>query len=156
MKSTLKRVLSSPAFIVGFAFLIRVLLIYLGSRTGPKPVRDDLPYGLELGRVARAIAAGQGFSSPLLTMDSGATAWFTPIYPYLVAGIFKIWGIYSDMSRPDHPDAELRVRGADDYSDLWHCQADIRGRRRDRSGLGLGFSSHGVVFSDRCGSGTRR
>lgn len=98
MKSTLKRVLSSPAFIVGFAFLIRVLLIYLGSRTGPKPVRDDLPYGLELGRVARAIAAGQGFSSPLLTTDSGATAWFTPIYPYLIAGIFKIWGIYSGLS----------------------------------------------------------
>ena len=32
-------------------------------------------------------------------METGPTAWFTPIYPYFVAGIFKIWGIYSDMSR---------------------------------------------------------
>jgi hypothetical protein len=61
-------------------------------------VRANLPYGLELGRVARAIAAGEGFSSPLLIADSGPTAWFTPIYPYLVAGIFKLWGIYSAAS----------------------------------------------------------
>ena len=27
--------------------------------------------------------------------DTGPTVWFTPIYPYFVAGIFKIWGIYS-------------------------------------------------------------
>ena len=98
MKSNLKRVLGSSVFIAGFAFVLRVLLIYLGSRTGPKPVRADLPYGLELGRVARAIAAGEGFSSPLLIADSGPTAWFTPIYPYLVAGIFKLWGIYSATS----------------------------------------------------------
>lgn len=98
MKSSLKRVLESTIFIAGFAFALRLLLIYLGSRTGPKPVRADLPYGLELGRVARAIAAGEGFSSPLLIADSGPTAWFTPLYPYLVAGIFKLWGIYSAAS----------------------------------------------------------
>jgi 4-amino-4-deoxy-L-arabinose transferase-like glycosyltransferase len=30
---------------------------------------------------------------------TGPTVWFTPIYPYFVAGIFKIWGIYTAMSR---------------------------------------------------------
>jgi 4-amino-4-deoxy-L-arabinose transferase-like glycosyltransferase len=98
MKPHLKRILSSPAFIAGFAFVLRMALVYLESHSGPKPVRDDLPYGLELGRVARAIAAGEGFSSPLLIADSGPTAWFTPIYPYLIAGIFKLWGIYSATS----------------------------------------------------------
>lgn len=98
MKSYVKRILSSPFFIAGFAFALRMLLVYFGSRSGPKPVRADLPYGMELGRVARAIAAGEGFSSPLLITDSGPTAWFTPIYPYFVAGIFKLWGIYSATS----------------------------------------------------------
>jgi 4-amino-4-deoxy-L-arabinose transferase-like glycosyltransferase len=49
--------------------------------------------------VAGAIAAGKGFSSPIGVLDTGPTAWFTPIFPYLVAGIFKIWGTYSHMSR---------------------------------------------------------
>jgi 4-amino-4-deoxy-L-arabinose transferase-like glycosyltransferase len=98
MQRNWKRILSSPAFIAGFAFVLRVVLVYLGWHTGPKPAHDNLPYGLELGRVARAIAAGEGFSSPLLNANSGPTAWFTPIYPYLIAGIFKLWGIYSKSS----------------------------------------------------------
>jgi hypothetical protein len=98
MKSLLKRVLSSPVFITSVAFAARMLLMYVGSLSELAPVRSNLPFGYELGRVARAIAAGEGFSSPLRTVDSGPTAWFTPIYPYFVAGIFKIWGIYSVMS----------------------------------------------------------
>jgi 4-amino-4-deoxy-L-arabinose transferase-like glycosyltransferase len=99
MKSNLKRILSSPVFITGFAFALRMLISYLQSRTGPNPVRSGIPYGFELGNVAKAIAEGKGFSSPLHTVDTGPTVWFTPIYPYMVAGILKIWGIYSDMSR---------------------------------------------------------
>ena len=55
------------------------------------PARAFLPYGYELGSVARAIAAGKGFSSPLRFVDTGPTAWFTPIYPYLTVQVFKIW-----------------------------------------------------------------
>jgi 4-amino-4-deoxy-L-arabinose transferase-like glycosyltransferase len=99
MNSYLKRILGWPVFITGFAFALRMLVSYIGSLTGPNPVTINLPYGFELGRVASAIASGKGFSSPLRMVDTGATVWFTPIYPYLVAGIFKLWGIYSDMSR---------------------------------------------------------
>jgi hypothetical protein len=98
MRSTFKRVVCSPVFITGFAFALRMLVLYYAALSGRAQVRDFLPYGYELGRVARAIAAGEGFSSPLRMVDSGPTIWFTPIYPYLVAGIFKIWGIYSEMS----------------------------------------------------------
>jgi hypothetical protein len=98
MQRNWKRILSSPAFIAGFAFVLRVVLVYWGWHSGPKPTHENLPYGLELGRVARAIAAGEGFSSPLLNANSGPTAWFTPLYPYLIAGIFKLWGIYSATS----------------------------------------------------------
>lgn len=77
---------------------MRILLLNYGWRFSRPPVRDYLPYGYELGQVARAIAAGRGFSSPLRMVETGPTAWFTPIYPYMVAAIFKIWGIYSDLS----------------------------------------------------------
>jgi 4-amino-4-deoxy-L-arabinose transferase-like glycosyltransferase len=98
MKSIFKRILSSPVFITGFAFALRMVLMYVQSHVGPNPVRTDTPYGYELGRVARAIAAGLGFSSPLRMVDTGPTVWFTPIYPYFVAGIFKLFGIYSYLS----------------------------------------------------------
>ena len=94
----LKRILSSPVFIAGFAFALRMLLIYIESRSAPVPLRSNLPYGYELGHVAKSIASGEGFSSPFRAVDTGPTIWFTPIFPYLVAGIFKIWGIYTDKS----------------------------------------------------------
>jgi len=99
MKRSFKHLFSWPVFIIGFAFALRMIVMWAGWRLTPIPVKANLPFGYELGRVARAIAAGEGFSSPLRDLDTGPTAWFTPIYPYLVAGIFKLWGIYSDMSR---------------------------------------------------------
>ncbi|MGH9681764.1 MAG: hypothetical protein ACRD4Y_17595, partial [Candidatus Acidiferrales bacterium] len=75
------------------------LLLFHGWMNTPTPVKAIVPYGYELGRVARAIALGLGFSSPLRMVDTGPTVWFTPIYPYLVAGIFKTWGVYTDLSR---------------------------------------------------------
>jgi hypothetical protein len=99
MKHIFKRVLGSPVFLAGFAFTLRMFVMWIVWRTTPAPIKANLPFGFELGRVARAIAAGEGFSSPLRDLNTGPTAWFTPLYPYLVAAIFKLWGIYSDMSR---------------------------------------------------------
>jgi 4-amino-4-deoxy-L-arabinose transferase-like glycosyltransferase len=56
--------------------------------------QDNFNFGFETGRIARSIASGQGFSSPLHG-PSGPTAWVPPIYPYLLAGIFKLFGIYT-------------------------------------------------------------
>ncbi len=95
----LKRLLAYPVFIVVFAFAARMLILCYLWESARVPVNSFLAYGYELGRVASSIAAGHGFSSPLRFVDTGPTAWFTPIYPYLVAGIFKIWGIFSFKSR---------------------------------------------------------
>src|SRR5271165_4904818 len=99
MIQQLKRLLSYPVFITLFAFAARVAVMAYGWHNTPLPVRSFLPYGYELGAVAKSIASGHGFSSPLRFLDTGPTVWFTPIYPYLVAGVFKIWGIYTDASR---------------------------------------------------------
>jgi len=80
-------------FIVLLAFAIRVA--YLGQGL---LFRGSFAYGAETGAVAAAIASGKGFSSPLPQINVGPTAWFTPIYPYLLAGIFKLGGIFTYQS----------------------------------------------------------
>src|ERR1700704_5347209 len=94
-----KRLFSSPVFIVVIAFIVRMLALSYTVLVFATPIKTLVTYGYELGQVARSIAAGHGFSSPLRALETGPTAWFTPIYPYLLAGIFKVWGTYSDMSR---------------------------------------------------------
>src|SRR5215469_6654972 len=83
--------------IVLFAFALRVAVIpfLVGDITNPD--RDHWDFGWEEGRIARSIASGQGFSSPLFG-DTGPTAWTTPVYPYLVAAVFRVFGIYSRAS----------------------------------------------------------
>lgn len=55
------------------------------------------PFGYETGKIAASIAEGHGFSSPLF-VPTGPTAWMTPVYPYLMAGVFKLFGVYSTAS----------------------------------------------------------
>jgi 4-amino-4-deoxy-L-arabinose transferase-like glycosyltransferase len=52
------------------------------------------PFVLEhwaFGRIARSIVSGHGFGSPFA--DTGLSALLPPVYPYLLAGIFKVFGI---------------------------------------------------------------
>ncbi len=58
---------------------------------------DHFAFGWEMGRVARSIALGQGFSNPYGD-NTGPTAWEPPLYPYLMAGVFKLFGIYTYAS----------------------------------------------------------
>ena len=51
-------------------------------------------FAQETGSIAHSLAAGKGYSSPY-GAESGPTAWLTPVYPLLVAGIFRIFGIES-------------------------------------------------------------
>ena len=98
----LKKLGSSGEFrslilIVLLAFALRVAIIpfLIGDITNP--ARDYWDFGWEEGRIARSIASGQGFSSPLFG-NTGPTAWTTPVYPYVLAGVFRVFGIYSRAS----------------------------------------------------------
>lgn len=61
------------------------------------PSRDHWHFGFEAGRIARSIVQGHGFSSPLFA-ETGPTAWMSPVYPYIIAGVFKVLGIYTTAS----------------------------------------------------------
>ncbi len=80
-----------------FALLFRIILI-IGLKTYDIPAKNDhFSFGFETGRVARAIASGDGFSSPFEIGDL-PTAWVAPAYTYILALVFKIFGIYSQGS----------------------------------------------------------
>ena len=94
-----KRVLCSVPMIVVVAFVVRMAVYYPFSLKTEVPIASDrAPYGAETGAVAAAIAEGRGFSSPLPMVRTGPTAWFAPVYPYLLAGIFILFGVYSYLS----------------------------------------------------------
>src|SRR5690348_4814417 len=93
------KLLGSLSFIIVVAFLARTAFVcYYFISAMQRVIRDGLPFGYEAGAVAAAIAQGRGFSSPLRMVQTGPTVWFTPIYPYLLAGIFKVFGTYSYTS----------------------------------------------------------
>ncbi|MGH9504458.1 MAG: ArnT family glycosyltransferase [Terriglobales bacterium] len=84
-------------FIVLIAFLLRLAVITIGHTYRITPRRDHFQFGWEMGRIARSIATGQGFSSPT-DLPTGPSAWAPPVYPYILAGVFKLFGVYSNLS----------------------------------------------------------
>jgi 4-amino-4-deoxy-L-arabinose transferase-like glycosyltransferase len=99
LREQLKGLLRSTGFIVLVAFVVRMAFVYYDFvHLRETAVRDNLQFGGELGSVAASIASGHGFSSPMRMVPTGPTALFAPIYPYLIAGIFKFSGIFSPAS----------------------------------------------------------
>jgi hypothetical protein len=84
-------------WIVGSALVLRVGWIILGHTYKFKTADDNFGFGWEMGRIAASLASGHGFSN-LFGPPTGPTAWEAPLYPYLTAGAFLIFGIYSKAS----------------------------------------------------------
>src|SRR5437764_13301766 len=80
-----------------FALALRLLVLTIGHSYRFPAIKDHFSFGWETGRLARSIALGNGFSSPF-DVPSGPSAWVAPLYPYFLAGIFKLFGIYSSTS----------------------------------------------------------
>ena len=47
--------------------------------------------GTEYDEIARAIRSGRGFSDPF-KVESGPTAWMAPVLPYVLAGLYWVFG----------------------------------------------------------------
>jgi hypothetical protein len=56
--------------------------------------QDHFQFGWEMGRIARALATGYGFADPF-NGHSGPTAWAPPLYPLLLAAVFRLFGVYT-------------------------------------------------------------
>ena len=91
------RFYSSAYAIAGVALLLRVAWIVIGHTYKFKSADNNFGFGWEIGRVAASVASGHGFGNPFGS-PTGPTAWEPPLYPYLTAGVFLVFGIYTKAS----------------------------------------------------------
>jgi len=94
MKNALRKAATSLVLIVVIALVVRSAFAWYEARQISAQALSIIPFQTETGHIAYSIASGKGFSSPF-QRDTGPTAWLAPVYPYLLAGIFKLFGIYS-------------------------------------------------------------
>ena len=89
-----------------FIALILIVVIAFALRTGfavnqirkiPRAALAEAPFAQETGNIAYSLASGKGFSNPF-RRETGPTAWLTPVYPLIVAGTFRILGIFTAAS----------------------------------------------------------
>ncbi len=74
--------------------MVVVAFVYKGFLD---PGRDHWEFGYEIGRVARSLALGLGYGNPYWA-HTGPTALLTPVYPYMLAGVFAVFGVYTKAS----------------------------------------------------------
>ncbi|MGA8215988.1 MAG: glycosyltransferase family 39 protein [Candidatus Sulfotelmatobacter sp.] len=79
------------------SFILQVAAIGVFRQYHTRSGEDNFGFGFEMGRVGRSIALGQGFSNPY-GGNTGPTAWEPPLYPYLIGGVFKVFGVYTYAS----------------------------------------------------------
>ena len=89
----IRKILTSRLNILFVALLARLLCLFFYFHALPPHVGGYL-VGQETGSIAASIAAGHGFSSPFY-LPSGPTAWVTPVFPYILGAVFKIFGTYT-------------------------------------------------------------
>ena len=88
---------ASLPWTVGIALFLRISWILIGHTYRFKLTDDNFGFGWEMGRIAASLASGHGFSDPF-GPPTGPTAWEPPLYPYLTAVVFHVFGIYSQAS----------------------------------------------------------
>jgi 4-amino-4-deoxy-L-arabinose transferase-like glycosyltransferase len=101
-----RRLVVSMCAMVAVALIIRLVVMRFAYANLLDPARDHyLPgwenghytFGREYERIAKSIISGQGFSSPY-PYPSGPTALVGPVYGYLLAGVFKLFGALTTAS----------------------------------------------------------
>jgi 4-amino-4-deoxy-L-arabinose transferase-like glycosyltransferase len=91
------RVRTSILWMFAIGFALRMAYILIAHTYKFKPDQNVFGFGYEMGRIGYAIATGRGFADPFGSA-TGPTAWEPPLYPYLIAAVFKLSGFYSHVS----------------------------------------------------------
>jgi hypothetical protein len=89
--------LRTPWAIFWVAFGLRVVVVLVGHTYKIRTDQANFNFGFEAGRIARSLVTGHGYANPF-NGESGPTAWLPPLYPLLLAGVFKVFGVYTRAS----------------------------------------------------------
>jgi 4-amino-4-deoxy-L-arabinose transferase-like glycosyltransferase len=93
MNKRLRAAVTSLLPILTVALVVRLVFLYDYVRQNPHHALGIIPFLFESGNIAVSLATGHGFSSPF-RIPTGPTAWMTPVYPLVLAGIFRVFGVY--------------------------------------------------------------
>jgi 4-amino-4-deoxy-L-arabinose transferase-like glycosyltransferase len=79
-------------------FLLVVIVSYttihlLHFHFSAPPLGEFYFWAGESGSIASSIVQGKGFANPYPQMETGPSAWAPPLYPYLLAAVFRVAGI---------------------------------------------------------------
>ena len=88
---------ASPWWITAVGLVLRLGWIVVGHTYKFKAADNNFGFGWEMGRIGASLVSGHGFSNPF-GAQTGPTAWEPPLYPYLIALVFRVFGIYSRAS----------------------------------------------------------
>jgi Dolichyl-phosphate-mannose-protein mannosyltransferase len=92
------RGLRAPWRVFWVALLVRLLYMTLAHTYRIRTYEDHFQFGWEAGRIAQALVHGFGYADPFSNAyltHTGPTAWLPPLYPLLIAAIFKLFGVYT-------------------------------------------------------------
>ena len=142
------RARTSLLWMVVVAFVFRLGLIVIGHTYRFRPDDNHFSFGWEMGSIGRSLALGQGFSNPF-GESTGSTAWEPPLYPFLIAAVFRVFGVYTRRFRG-------RVAGDQQHFFFAHLDPDfldrqtiVQRKRRgvERMALGAGAIRHVLVYT---------
>jgi len=97
LSSQSKFIFYSPTAMVLVALAIRLIAMAFTYTSLLDPARGHYAFGYEFGKIAQSIATGHGFGSPY-PEPTGPSALVGPAYAYSLAGIFKLFGVYTKAS----------------------------------------------------------
>jgi 4-amino-4-deoxy-L-arabinose transferase-like glycosyltransferase len=87
----------APWTIFWTALIVRLAYMTLAHTFRMRTWDQHFAFGYEMGRIAQALATGYGYADPFHG-HSGPTAWVPPLYPLILAAVFKLFGVYSTLS----------------------------------------------------------
>jgi len=94
MRRILRAATTSVWVILLIAFVLRLGFMRHYVNIHSRQAVSVIPFLFESGNIAHSLATDHGFASPF-RVDTGPTAWMTPVYPMLLAGIFRLFGTYT-------------------------------------------------------------
>ena len=128
------------------AFALRITYVWIHERhVSEEMLARTAAYSYEQGWIARSLLWGKGFSSPK-GGETGPTAMYTPVYPYILLVLFKVFGLFSRGSLLAALAVELRVVRFGDGS-YFPGGETVEAGRGIRGGVAVG----GVPERDRDG-----
>lgn len=74
------------------ALIVRFGFFFDYTRQNSHQALAVVPFLQESGNISISLATGHGFSSPF-RIETGPTAWMTPVFPWLLSLIFRTFGV---------------------------------------------------------------